>query len=433
MRMGGVHFVMLSTVFMGLCGDGAALSAKKMAHQLCSSESRSGQVAAFLAGPSCPTNLFGLQGFLPYCPKRPSHFQLVNRPTRWFAARNRVLPLVAMDAEDGTTKGPRESAMQEKLQKWREQAEVVRLEDPSSFVSRAAAAKLPRNFRANDTGSRASALQRMWELKEIERRQEIASDLEKMRHLENPSLAEDRKKAKEAAIADLKLFVAKLPQGPSIDEIEKRALELRSIESITNKLEQWRADAREQEDEVAVGRIFLKVIFAVLNEVAKFLGFITGKQGTQLEDLEPIRTRPAVRPTVSPVPPDKDMGELLQRLRSRWQTVSPNDHMPLAEAHAKMEALVAVDDVVGIKTLLNSLLDAPTVYNSLLGYGDDPAFTPPLQVAAASGQANAAQALLRAGSRPGRAAEAAREGGHAAVADMIAAVDERSEEQGGAE
>lgn len=338
--------------------------------------------------------------------------------------QSRHFPVVAMDQEGGAG---RDEAMQEKLKKWREQAEAVRLQDPSSPVSRAAAASPPKFIGGSAAGSRTDALRRMWNLKEIERRADIADEIDAMRRNENPGGTTGVEEAKASMEAGLNEFVANLPPSKSLEELEEEALELRSLSSINEKLVRWRTEARAQQ-EADIGRNVLVVVFGVFNQVARVIGLLTGKQA-MLDDLEPIRYRGVMKkPVFSPEPPEKDMGELLSRLRRRWQEAQALPAPALPDAAARMAALIAEDDASEIRVLLNSLLDFPELYAALLGFarpqpGDAP-FTPPLLQAAEQGAVQAVEVLLRAGSAGEGAAERARANGHEELAAFIERVEQ---------
>ena len=148
------------------------------------------------------------------------------------SARGGVVALAAQGEDDAADS--RAAAMEEKLARWRAQAEQLRLEDKDSAVSRARASRLSREEFAgsedsvlsddNIGGPRGSArrtvVDRMRELKIAERRAELSSDVEKLREAEE--LSEEQREARRQAQEAERLRLQREIEADSLKWAEKK-------------------------------------------------------------------------------------------------------------------------------------------------------------------------------------------------------------------
>eukprot|EP00960_Hanusia_phi_P041404 754978-Hanusia_phi.AAC.5 len=356
------------------------------------------------------------------------------------ASQRRGCPAMqARDGEDDSTiqrpgSDERRKAMQEKLAKWKEEAELARLRDPDSAVTRAAKMfESGENEFLSETSPRGMAVNRMVKLKDSERRYEISSDLRKRRLEELSMSGSNLQEMKSETQEQFEQFSDSYGPPPGIEELEEAALGRRPTNKITSKLEVWRKaaeDARSKD----VRRLMFDFLTATFYGVAFVIGWILRKP----IDLSPRAGTPKV----------VDPGELLEmRMNMRGSaeyyqvmadevallscsccflvTCWAGKHLPAKQAEVKlgeeipaaivspaqeqvilsgtpvdrltsmscrMIALIAEDDGQGIDELLRDSVDSPEVessfhhvqgmtrswqdYQTLLGFSDSPSFLP---------------------------------------------------------
>jgi hypothetical protein len=244
------------------------------------------------------------------------------------AAARRVGALAL--APEGREPGPgpgdeaadsRSAAMEEKLARWRAQAEQLRLQDKDSAVSRALASRLSREedegsedaVLADDNigGPRGSArrtvVERMRELKIAERRAELSSDVQKIR--ESEEMSEEEREARRQAQEAERLRLQREIEADSLKWAEKKkaywkdgydatkdmpaadrsarrlaeeyakdqvGTRNRPNEQITAKLQEWK-DMSSERKARQIARASVDLASTTLNAVAILIGIILQK------------------------------------------------------------------------------------------------------------------------------------------------------------
>lgn len=167
--------------------------------------------------------------------------------------------------------------MQEKLAKWKEEAELARLRDPDSAVTRAAKMfENGENEFLSDTSPRGMAVNRMVKLKDTERRYEISSDLRKKRLEELSTAGSNLQDKKSETQEQFEQFAQTYDSPTDIDELEREAMDRRPTTKITSKLEVWRKaaeDARSKD----VRRLLFDLLTGTFYGVAYVIGWILRK------------------------------------------------------------------------------------------------------------------------------------------------------------
>jgi len=306
--------------------------------------------------------------------------------------------------------------MQEKLAKWKEEAELARLRDPDSAVTRAAKMfENGENEFLSNTSPRGMAVNRMVKLKDTERRYEISSDLRKKR-LEELSTAGSKLQDKKSETQEqFEQFAQTYDSPTDIDELEREAMDRRPTTKITSKLEVWRKaaeDARSKD----VRRLLFDLLTGTFYGVAYVIGWILRKPinlspraGTPkvVDPGELLEMRMNMRGSADyyQTMADEESVFLQNKLKSNWGKKSQKGSS--LQLKNKVIALISEDDGQALEELLRDSVDSPQDYQTMLGFSDSPSFLP-LAIAIKQNRPYALEVLLKAGSNMKAVDEAGR-------------------------